>query len=181
MNTNFKYPTIIVDCETTGLELVEGHFAIEVAWWNLATGERDCFIPPHSVTLALRIGDPMALEMNNYRMRIPMAAQDISGRLASELENQLRGSTLAGSNPRFDTGFLVPRVLRPVWHHRLLDLSAYAMGILGLDYLPGLADVCERLGVSAPNHTAEGDVSATGLCLGILREWATQPRRVTGE
>lgn len=88
---NFKYPPIVVDCETTGLEVAGGHFAVEVAWWNLIT------------------------------------------------------------------------------NHRLWDLSPYADGVMGLDYLPGLADVCERLGVPAPDHTAEGDVSAAGQCLLELR------------
>jgi DNA polymerase-3 subunit epsilon len=176
---DFKYPVIVVDTETTGLELTEGHFAVEVAWWNLVTNERDCFIPPHSVTLALRIGDPAALEMNKYRDRIALriSAQDTSGHQASRLEDQLRDSTLAGSNPRFDASFLVPRVLRPVWHHRLWDLAPYAAGILGLDYLPGLADVCEQLGVQPPGHTAEGDVTATGRCLLILRARAAMDPR----
>lgn len=166
-----RYPVIVVDCETTGLELAEGHFAVEVAWWNLATNERGCFIPPHSVSLALRTGDPIALEMNGYKTRIARQTQDTSGQEAQRLEYQLTDNTLAGSNPRFDVGFLAPRVLRPTWHHRLWDLATYAAGVLGLDYLPGLTDVCEKLGVPAPDHTAEGDVGATGLCLAILQQW----------
>ena len=178
---NFKYPPIVVDCETTGLELSEGHFAVEVAWWNLVTNERACFIPPHSVDLAMRIGDPIALQMNGYKDRIASCAQDTRGKEAHRLDLQLLNNTFTGANPRFDVGFLVPRILRSVWHHRLWDIEAYAAGVLDLDYIPGLSDICEKLGVQAPDHTAEGDVTAAGLCLLALREWAAQPLRVTGE
>ncbi|MGH8008271.1 MAG: hypothetical protein ACREQ3_14845, partial [Candidatus Binatia bacterium] len=76
------------------------------------------------------------------------------------------------SNPSFDAAFL-QKLLKDIslacpiefqWHHRLWDLSAYAAGVLHLDYLPGLADVCDLLNVSPPDHSAESDVTSTGNC-----------------
>lgn len=156
-----KYPVIVVDCETTGL-LPENHIAVEVAWWDLSTNERKCFIPRHSVEFVLSHGDPVALEMNGYRERLLGQPMD-NGENMVMLGARLHNNTMAGSNPGFDARFLKPFIGEP-WHHRMWDLSAYAAGVLGLNYLPGLIDVCGRLDVPPPDHTAEGDVTATGLC-----------------
>lgn len=83
-------------------------------------------------------------------------------------------ATMLGSNPRIDA-LMLEKVFRRVgrapdpMHHRLLDIAAYAMGVLGLDYAPGLFDLCERLGVEPGDHSAEADVTATGICYRKLR------------
>jgi DNA polymerase III epsilon subunit-like protein len=83
-------------------------------------------------------------------------------------------ATLLGSNPRFDARML-EKVFRRInrkpepCHYRLRDISAYAMGVLGLDYQPGLAELCERLGVEPGDHSAEADVTATGVAYLKLR------------
>lgn len=83
-------------------------------------------------------------------------------------------ATMLGSNPRIDA-LMLEKVFRRVgrapdpMHHRLLDISAYAMGVLGLDYCPGLFDLCERLGVEPGDHSAEADVTATGVAYLKLR------------
>lgn len=166
---------IVVDVETTGLDPAT-HRAIEVAWLNLSTGESGAFIPPHSPGEVLAEASVEALRVNRYIDRIPGQQQDHGGQGAYQLAEQLHGNTLAGATPSFDAAFLTrmyewydDRELSnaPQWHHRLLDLSAYAAGVLGIPptELPGLSDVCERLGVAnwAP-HTAGGDVHATAEC-----------------
>ncbi|MGD9991122.1 hypothetical protein [Pseudonocardia sp.] len=180
---------IVVDCETNGLD-PERHQAVEVAWWNLATDERGVFVPTHSPADILAAADIRALQVNRYIDRLPDAEQDRSGAGTDLLHRQFRtpagkfveqdvAHTLAGSNPRFDAGMLAKLFATTgatedfddePWHHRLLDLGAYAMGVLGLDEVPGLARVCELLHVSAPDHTAEGDVTATGLCFRKLMD-----------
>lgn len=163
----FKYPVIVVDTETTGLDPSK-HIAVEVAWWNLSTNERGVFVPPHNVGWVLRHGDPTALEINQYRERIVNSPQDFSGRCAEALEDQLENNTMAGANPEFDDAFL-RKIILMKRHHRLWPIGAYAAGKLNLDYIPGLTDVCARLGIAAPDHSAAGDVTATGQALLALR------------
>lgn len=112
----------------------------------------------------------------------------------SDLHRRLKGNVLAGSNPKFDADFLsgqryappprwpdissyfdlapAPNVFGQPWHHRMLDLSAYAAGVLNipLDELPGLNVVCEQLGVvNEDPHSALGDARATAECFRRLR------------
>lgn len=160
--SELQYPTIVVDLETSGLA-PHRHVPVEVAWWHLQSGERGCFVPAHSVSRVLEEGEPQALEINSYRERLQHAKQD-DGTETAQLENLLFNSTLAGSNPAFDAQFLATHLMHEVWHHRLWDLSSYAMGRLNLKYQPGLSDVCKRLGIPPGDHTATGDVTATGEC-----------------
>lgn len=168
--------TVVVDCESTGLRSED--IAVEVAWWDLATGARGQFIPRHDEQWALNFGEARALEINGYRERIEGKPQD-DGTETQRLLDVLTGNVLAGSNPNADAGWLehlfinvVPDALdfadapRPgmPWHYRMWDLSAYAAGVLGLDELPGLAYTCELLGIEPGDHTAAADVTATGNC-----------------
>lgn len=173
---------VVVDTETNGLDL-ERHQPVEVAWWNLDTDERGCFIAVHDVSEVLANADIKALQINRYLDRIAERALDRTTKLGapSEVEcrrradafnllTELTGNTLAGSNPAFDAAMLRKLFDGPdPWHHRMLDLSAYAAGVLGLDELPGLARVCELLDIKPGDHTAEADVTATGLCIRELR------------
>lgn len=158
---------IIVDVETTGLD-PRAHAVVEVAWWNLTTGDRGEFIPPHDPHDVLATADIDALRINRYVDRIPGLPQDEGWVRRDELWTHLDGNTLAGSNPAFDAGFLATIAPgRLPAHHRLLDLSAYAAGVLDLPVsnLPSLATVCNLLGVVLRDaHTAAGDVEATGEC-----------------
>jgi DNA polymerase-3 subunit epsilon len=141
----------------------------------MTTGHTGVFVPPHDVDWVLAYGDPQALALNGYRERLATAAQDTNGHFAHALARALFGNTLTGANPAFDAAFLGP-VLHAagcgwfvdLWHHRLGDLCAYTAGALRIPItrLPGLASVCELLGVhnTAP-HTALGDVQATVACL----------------
>jgi DNA polymerase-3 subunit epsilon len=187
---------VVVDTETTTLDPATG-IVVEVAYRVLGTDVRGEFIPPHNVRAVLRqarrnAAVAAALEINGYRERIQHARQDVSGVAARELAALLGGNTLAGSNPAFDAKFLAPmfrwygvhwpgRLLglrsllvdTPRWHHRLLDLSSYAAGVLGtpLGDLQGLEKVCAALGVTNERpHGAASDVAATVECLKRLRE-----------
>jgi DNA polymerase-3 subunit epsilon len=179
---------VVVDTETNGLDL-KHHQAVEVAWWNLTTDERGVFIPLHNQRMVLHDADLPALRINGYIDRIAdhMLAAHESERAIRNLYGELRGATLAGSNPAFDAVMLAklfrqlegrggPQALNNhPWHHRMWDLSAYAAGVLRLDELPGLAKVCELLGIKPGDHTAETDVQATGLCFRELQRRAAGP------
>jgi DNA polymerase-3 subunit epsilon len=171
--TKAERQIIVVDTETTGLDPAV-HAVVEVAWWNLSTDERGEFVPIHSPNEVLASADIEALLVNRYVDRLALAQQDDEGVEHRRLFEQLQGNTLAGSNPAFDDAFLrtmKPRYA-PGWHYRLLDLSAYAAGVMHLSpaELPGLHAVCELLDVVNPApHTALGDVIATGTCFNALR------------
>lgn len=187
-------PVVVVDLETSALAPNEpplgcattwetwasGAFtspygaAIEVAWWNLATWGFGSFVPAHNVRAVRAFGSAEALVVSRYLERIADREQD-NGTAVAALHEQLRGATLAGANPAFDARFLralfgryhTTRDTPEPWHYRLLDVSAYAAGALGLPggELPGLARVCELVDVDPPDHTAAGDVQACGECL----------------
>lgn len=186
---------VVVDVETSGLN-PEIHEVVECSWWNLDTGERGTFIPSHMVSAVLARADIEALRINRYLDRIAGQPQDhrqdelrrLHAQFFSDWDEDSDPETgqirhvLAGSNPAFDAAFLAKLFrqheetdhdLTP-WHHRLLDLSAYACGVLSLDPadMPGLRTICQILGTPEPDHTAAGDVEATGRALLELRRRA---------
>ncbi len=163
---------VVVDVETTGLRPTD--ICVEVAWWDLSTDERGSFVPRHDMEWVAENGHPDALVLNGYADRIAITPMDDGAELR-RLHHALRGQRLAGSNPAFDAGHVArlftAGALHPdPWHHRLLDLSAYAAGVLGLDPgdLPGCAGVCDLLGIPAGDHSAQADVTATGLAFKAL-------------
>lgn len=163
---------VALDTETTGL--TEKDIVVEVGWWDLTTDERGHFVPRHDVAAVLATAHPDALEINGYRERLADAPQD-DGTEMLRLHHVLRGQILAGSNVRFDANHL-SRMFRTAgmhpepWHYHLAELAPYTAGVLGLPLSdpPGLARVCELLGVQPGDHTAEADVTATGECFRAL-------------
>lgn len=185
-DTSSRRHIVVVDCESTGLR--DEDVAVEIAWHDLATGERGSFVPRHDRAWVLEFAEPRALEINGYRERLVDAEQD-DGTQARALYALLDGNVLAGSNPTADAEWLEhvfveavdlatvdPQSRRPApfrpWHHRMLDLSAYAAGVLSADpaALPGLWDVCQALGVGTePDvHSATAGVAVTVACLEAL-------------
>jgi hypothetical protein len=173
---------ILVDLESSGLD-VQIHQAVEVAWWNLTTGQRGEFIPYHDVREVLANADLRALQINRYIDRIAMAPQDGGGVEARRLAKQLDGNTLVSVNPGNIDGPFLAKMFRmyedreafgaPEWHYRMWDINAYAAGVLGLDELPGLEKLCGLLGTTfGPDHTAHGDVTAAGHCFVELQNLA---------
>jgi DNA polymerase III subunit epsilon len=165
---------IVVDLETSGL-LPGTDTTVEVAWYNMSTGERDQFVPKHDVDYVLQYGNPTALDICQYRSRLADAPQEDRW---DELHDVLSGNTLAGANPAFDAGFL-GEMFVPNWHHRMADLENYFAGWEGIppNELLGLEAICERLWVKnhAP-HTAAGDRDATTKCFEIIfKDWGIKP------
>ncbi|MCG7607128.1 3'-5' exonuclease [Mycobacterium sp. CnD-18-1] len=168
---------IILDVETTGLG--PNAVPLEIAAVNVATMEEFRAVP-HVTQPALAQAEPEALSINRYYERgvfkDALETVEANKNIYDWLKTMLSGNTLGGSNPTFDAQILSKGItsdgpLGTPWHHRLWDISAYAAGVLGLDELPGLAKVCELLGVENDEpHSALGDARATAECFRKLRE-----------
>lgn len=163
-------PIVVVDVETNGLDDTK-HEVVEVAWWNLGTGERACFVPRHDINRALGNADLRALQMTDYVNKIAPRMEGPTYNEEIELYNQLAGATLLGSNVQFDARMISnlfrahhPTLNPTPWHHRLWEIGPYAAGVLGLDYIPGLWDIAQLLGIPENDHTAWQDVTTTGEC-----------------
>lgn len=182
-----KRDLIVVDCETTGLD-VNKHHVLEVAAINVTTGDELYFVPALPAG-ALDEADGKALKINGYFTR-DVYAHRLDANTAEtywdQLWDWLDGNTLAGSNPTFDAAMLnraqhwngggrTTRRQSP-WHHRLADLAAYAAGSIGIEptKLPGLEVICRTLHIEnlAP-HSAMGDARATAECFRMLTDKAT--------
>lgn len=185
---------VFVDVETNGLDRYR-HVAVEVAWWNLTTDVRGYFVPQHDVHHVLGTADVAALRVNHYIDRLATAEQAKPAQVL-ELWEQFAGSavslgdavgverparhTFVAANPAFDAHHIrnVFRVLEEPfgiddvepWHFRLWDVEAYAVGVLGLDEIPGLSSIARLLGIEPGNHTAQDDVTTGGLCMHRLME-----------
>lgn len=171
-----RRPLVVVDTETNGLD-PSVHQVVEAAWWNLGTGDRGCVVPHHDVNAVLGAASLRALQVNNYvdkiADRVPPRALDQTGTLYAALS----GAMLIGSNVQFDAAMLrrlfADHAERTPWHYRLWEIGPYAAGVLGLDHIPGLAELAELLGVTPGDHSAAGDVTTTGECFLELRTRAT--------
>jgi DNA polymerase-3 subunit epsilon len=170
---------IVVDVETNGLDIAK-HDIVEIAWYDLSTDEYGSFIPIHDPYKILAKADLFALQINKYVDRIALATQDSDLIEYNKFLERIADNTIAGSNPAFDAMFIRKMIntyikngdkANSTWHHRLFDLSSYAMGILDLEELPGLHKVCELLEiVNESEHSAIGDVKATVQCFRKLKE-----------
>jgi DNA polymerase-3 subunit epsilon len=166
-----------VDCESTGIR-PDVDIPIEVAYWDLETDERGCFIPKHNEQWVLDNAQPKAMEVNGYKERILGQPHD-DGTEVDRLHRVLRGQCIAGFNVgRADCDWLYKLFkhhgMHPdPWHYRLGEIGSYAAGVLGepLEDQPGLANLCVRLGIPPEPevHTAANGVTVTGLVLKELR------------
>lgn len=150
---------VFLDIETTGLDPSRHEV------WEIAYAVDDGPVRSSFVAHGAAGADPVALRLNGYLQRF--RGEPLLGlTFESELREVLKGATVVGANPAFDTGFLRERWGDTPWHHRLWDVEAYAAGVLGLDKLLGNAGVADTLRergftIPQPDHTAAADVEAT--------------------
>lgn len=163
---------VVVDTETTGL--TGRDIAVEVAWWDLDTDERGRFVPKHNIEWVRANAHPDALAINGYEQRLAGEQHD-DGTGVRHLHEVLRGQVLAGSNVRFDAAklaalFEVWGLAKEPWFYHLGELGPYASGVLRVPLwdMPGLSGTCALLDIPPGDHTAEADVTATGLAFRTL-------------
>jgi DNA polymerase III epsilon subunit-like protein len=171
---------ICIDLETAGLNPTL-HEVVEVSWWCLDTGERDTFVPSHS----LEHFEGAALDLNGYYERglWQQSQWDEDGEALRRFHAALTGRLIVGSNPGFDVSFLKPLFTRnglglaPLAYHPL-DVPTYACGVLGRPIADrvGLTQLARILGVAPGDHSAAEDVRACGECLIELQNRANYLR-----
>lgn len=170
---------IVLDIEATHLDTTKA-VPLEVAWWDLHSGVRGCFVPPHDPAWILRYADPDALRVNGYRERLMDAPQASWGDVKA-FRDLLDGQALAGKNVGFYDAHVLPWLWKagqldpPKHSHRMWELGTYAAAVLRLppgEKQPNLAQVCDLLGIPPGDHTASGDVDATGRAFLALFERA---------
>ena len=171
-------PIVVVDVESTGLDVAIA-IPVEVAWWNLATGERGEFVPRHDCEWVIKHAEPGALEVNGYMDRLLLAEQD-DGRGVARLAGQLAGASLAGANPASLDAPMLAKLMAPTWHYRMYDVANIARTELNLRWLPGLRDVAVMLGEPQPDHSAAADVTSAGRCLLRLFEMGQDREQMMG-
>ena len=161
---------LFIDIETTGLS-IRNHEVWEIAYAIDDEPIKSRFVdhtPPalDSTTLP-------AIRLNGYVQRFE--GDSFSSNVwESELRRRAEGATLVAANPHFDASFLSERWDdwgNAPWKYRMLDLEAYAMGAFGLEEPKGLAWIAEKLGVTAPTHTAADDVWTLRQCFIVLKNW----------
>ncbi len=164
---------IFIDLETTGLDPAR-HAVWEIAWAR-EDGSVTSFMP-HLDFAGHDRADKDALRIGRFDERYwpHLGTLDTE----RELRESIRGATIVGANPAFDTAFLAARWSERPWHHRLIDIETYAMPIFGLDRPIGLAALAEmvtvRLGepIAKPDHTAAQDVRTTRAIWHALRRYS---------
>ena len=160
---------VFLDTETTGLD-PDFHDVWEIAYAVDDRPIRSCVVDHDPVRSDLK-----ALSLNGYFGRGDSRSRERDSLYSMNFELKLRedldGATLVGANPAFDAAFLRTRWDVAPWRYRLLDVEAYAMPALGLSEPKGLAYIAERLGISAPDHSASTDVHVLRECFRALRTY----------
>ena len=166
-------PKVFLDCETSGLDPAR-HAIFEIAYAVDDGPILSSFVTHTRITLDAET--IAAAQVNRYIDRCPPEYATLHGpsdddgddhpsaEFEDALVDALRSATMVGANPAFDAAMLRARWCVTPWHHRLLDIEAYAAGAFGWTELRGLAGVAEHLGVQAPDHTAAGDVACLRAC-----------------
>jgi DNA polymerase-3 subunit epsilon len=157
---------VVLDTETTGLEVAQGHRVVEVAAVELLgrriTGRHfQRYLNPE------RDSDPGALEVHGLT-RDFLADKPRFADIADELLDFLRGATLIIHNAPFDVGFL-DHELRRCGRPTLAEVCAAPLDslLMARDLHPGkrnsLDALCERYGIDNSRRTYHGALLDTEL------------------
>lgn len=167
---------LFLDTETTGLSLTQHDI------WEIAFAVDHEPIVSGFVGHTLNNADAEALTVNRYAQRIgDTYCEDIDNEVEDALYDTFHEwhrrygepLTVVGANPQFDLYRLSHRWGgEQPWHYRAIDVSVYAMPILGHERPQGLATIADELTAKGfainrnddTAHTAAADVAVTRNC-----------------
>lgn len=165
---------LFLDTETFGLDL-------DHDVWEIAYAFDDQKVQSSFVEHDASNAEPEALDINGYRERFTGVNKTDAGLFESRLISlaTLEKPTLVGANPSFDAERLLKRWglshSQAPWHYRMIDVSVYAMPLLGLDKPAGLYQVAQILRdgfgmkIAESDHTAANDVECVRDVFNALR------------
>lgn len=169
-----------VDVETTGLD-PNTHDICEIAWMTEDTDTYEMGdIKYGKLDYEVNSVDPVSMEINKFYDR----QADLPWADLNEFLLDVTGATLVGMNVRFDADFILRRLnyempdreSREPWSYRLLDIQAYAMGVLNSNRPLGsrdIQDILKSLGFEfkvESDHSAKNDVLAQTEAFHCLRK-----------
>lgn len=173
---------VFVDTETTGLNTWE-HRVLETCY--IRGHEEPLVLYPIQASWGHNLAgaDPKALEINKWFERFP--EPPISSTPAwLDFYESCSNMTLVGANIRYDAEMLRREFQITLgnqyrfepWHYRLLDIEAWAAGVLHLPKPIGLSALRQRVAdlgysITEPDHTAEADAKAVRDIYVALRDY----------
>lgn len=156
---------IFVDTETTGLD-PDNDKLVELSW---AVNDG----PIKTIYFGVKEVPEFIDNLIGFTKR------GIAGKLSTESEvdqfmHDSWDQTVVAANRYFDQRFLENNSL---WfaHYRAIEMGSYAMGRLGLDYIPGMKDIereIETRGIKIPvaaDHTSANDVNAMRYMFNVIK------------
>lgn len=173
---------LYLDTETLGLGL-------DCDIWEIGWAFNDEPVEALTVRHEPYPRDEAALEINGYNDRMVGVADDAHIH-EQELLNriQLSSPTLVGANPSFDAQRLAKRwginAGDLPWKYRMIDVSVYAMAVLGHELPKGLYAIVEELQeshwtITQADHSAANDVESVRDVFKALQSIAKYGHRGT--
>ncbi len=156
---------VFVDTETTGLD-PDNDKLVELSW---AVNDG----PIKTLYFGIEEVPSFIDKLIGFTKR-GIAGKRSTDREISEFIDESVDQTVVAANRYFDQRYLENNGL---WfaHYRAIEMGSYAMGRLGLDYIPGMKDIereVEARGIKIPvaaDHTSANDVNAMRYMFNVLK------------
>lgn len=173
-----KGDLVFVDVETTGLDW-DKHHVIEIAYMTEAMEKPVVVIPwgydaranPLYTSPIWANANPKAMAINKFYERYPDGIPFSGDEAIHRMMNKMQDSTLVGANVRFDARMIEKFLGFEPWHHRLLDIEAYASGVFGWTIPLGWNRTVEFINSIEPGAIVLNDHTAAADCLSVMQAY----------